>query len=268
MSGKSTPKSSTPRSTPPRMTPTRTSPPRGTTPTRLHASKIALTQAKVASPPAVGHPHSHSLSMLGAERYQNQLSSTANAELFNGKKKNPSMYRRPSELGLSTTPMADQSEVRSNYQPVAMGRQHIVKPIPDHKETYQAAVEEWQEENVKETESTSHYKNLAPKRPVCQKLADHLTLGIEGEVEKDSEVRATYKDLQAKRPICQKLIDHTEEIQPKEGGDETSEYRSTINKLEDMQIEGVVLKGERALPPWLNMQKVSPFGTNTDVTRE
>ena len=88
------------------------------------------------------------------------------------------MYRRPSELGLSTTPMADQSEVRSNYQPVAMGRQHIVKPIPDHKETYQAAVEEWQEENVKETESTSHYKNLAPKRPVCQKLADHLTLGV------------------------------------------------------------------------------------------
>merc|ERR1712064_178169 len=226
MSGKSTPKTSTPRSTPPRMTPTRTSPPRGTTPTRLHASKIALTQAKVASPPAVGHPHSHSLSMLGAERYQNQLSSTANAELFNGKKKNPSMYRRPSELGLSTTPMADQSEVRSNYQPVAMGRQHIVKPIPDHKETYQGAVE------------------------------------------KDSEVRATYKDLQAKRPICQKLIDHTEEIQPKEDVDETSEYRSTINKLEDMQIEGVVLKGERALPPWLNMQKVSPFGTNPDVTRE
>ena len=43
---------------------------------------------------------------------------------------------------------------------------------------FQAAVEEWQEENVKETESTSHYKNLAPKRPVCQKLADHLTLGV------------------------------------------------------------------------------------------
>ena len=55
---------------------------------------------------------------------------------------------------------------------------------------------------------------------------------IEGEVEKDSEVRATYKDMHAKRPICQKLIDHTEEIQPKTGGDEVSEYRSTINKLE------------------------------------
>ena len=33
-------------------------------------------------------------------------------------------------------------QVKSNYVPVAGGRQHIVKPIPDHKETYQAAVEE------------------------------------------------------------------------------------------------------------------------------
>ena len=88
------------------------------------------------------------------------------------------MYRRPSELGLATTPMADQSEIRSNFQPVSGGRQHIVKPIPDHKETYQAAVEEWKEENVKETESRSHYKNLGAKRPVCQKLNDHLTLGV------------------------------------------------------------------------------------------
>ena len=80
MSCKCTPKSSTPRSTPPRMTPTRTSPPRGTTPTRLNASKIALTKSIPAASPA--HTHAHSLSMLGAERYQNQLSSTANAELF------------------------------------------------------------------------------------------------------------------------------------------------------------------------------------------
>ena len=73
---------------------------------------------------------------------------------------------------------------------------------------------------------------------------------IEGEVEKDSEVRATYKDLHAKvwspiyintlylyhdifqRPICQKLIDHTEEIQPREDMEETSEYRDTLNKIE------------------------------------
>jgi len=212
--------------------------------------------------------------MLGAERYQNQLNSTANAELFNGKKKNPSMYRRPSELGLSTTPMEDKTEVKRNYQPVAAGRQHIVKPIPDHKESYHAAVDEWQEENVKETESKAHYKNMAPKRPVCQKLEDHITLGIEGEVEKDSEIRAQFKDLHAKRPVCQRLYDHTEEIQPHEdtqdsgAGAETSEYRSTMNKLEEMKIEGITLKGERALPPWLNMQKVSPFGTDTNTTRE
>ena len=68
--------------------------------------------------------------------------------------------------------------MKSNYVPVAGGRQHIVKPIPDHKETYQAAVEEWEEEETKETESSSHYKNLAPRRPVCQKLNDHLTLGV------------------------------------------------------------------------------------------
>jgi len=267
MSGKSTPQS-----TPPRMTPTRNSPPRGTTPTRLNASKAALVASRAMSASVSvtsgGHNHAHSLSMLGAERYQNQLCSTANAELFNGKKKNPSMYRRPSELGLSTQRMEDKSEVKSNYIPVAGGRQHIVKPIPDHKETYQAAVEEWEEEESKETESSSHYKNLAPRRPVCQKLNDHLTLGIEGEVEKDSEVRATYKDLHAKRPICQKLIDHTEEIQPREEMEETSEYRDTLNKIEDMKLEGVVLKGERAIPPWLNMQKVTPFGTNQDVTRE
>merc|ERR1719237_698564 len=166
------------------MTPTRNSPPRGTTPTRLNASKAALVASRAMSASVSvtsgGHNHAHSLSMLGAERYQNQLHTSANAELFNGKKKNPSMYRRPSELGLATTPMADQSEIRSNFTPVSGGRQHIVKPIPDHKETYQAAVEEWKEENVKETESRSHYKNLGAKRPVCQKLNDHLTLGVEG----------------------------------------------------------------------------------------
>ena len=46
----------------------------GTTPTRL--------ATRVATKMDPQHPHSHSLSMLGAERYQNQLNSTANAELF------------------------------------------------------------------------------------------------------------------------------------------------------------------------------------------
>ena len=48
-------------------------------------------------------------------------------------------------------------------------------------------------------------------------------------------MRATYKDLHAKRPICNRLYDHTDEIQPKadeDETDETSEYRSTMNKLE------------------------------------
>ena len=123
--------------------------------------------------------------------------------LCSGKKKNPSMYRRPSELGLATTPMEDKTEIKRNFQPVTQGRQHIVKPIPDHKvtanningfnkvfylqvidvnirpqETYHAAVEEWQEEEDKDTESTSHYKDLQAKRPVCNRIADHLTLGV------------------------------------------------------------------------------------------
>ena len=45
-------------------------------------------------------------------------------------------------------------------------------------------------------------------------------------------MRATYKDLHAKRPVCQKLLDHDEQIQPNEPMDETSEYRSTMNKLQ------------------------------------
>ena len=48
-------------------------------------------------------------------------------------------------------------------------------------------------------------------------------------------MRATYKDLHAKRPVCNRLYDHTDEIQPKaseDETDETSEYRSTMNKLE------------------------------------
>ena len=33
-------------------------------------------------------------------------------------------------------------------------------------------------------------------------------------------------------------------------------------------FQGMVLKGERALPPWLGMEKVTPFGTAQDQTRE
>lgn len=198
--------------------------------------------------------------MLGAERYKNQLHTTANTELFS-KNRVRTMYRRPSELGMSTKPMEDKSEAKSNYEVKNIGRGHIVKPIPDHAETYHAAVEEWKEEDVKDTESKAHYKDLQAKRPVCYKIADHLKM--EGDIEKDSLAKSTYTDLQAKRPVIHKLNDHDEQIQSKEPMQETSEYRSTINKLENM-----ALKGDRALPPWLGVQKVTPFGTDQDQTRE
>jgi len=96
---------------------------------------------------------------------------------------------------------------------------------------------------------------------VLQKISD--TLKMEGEIQKDSEAQATYTNLKARRPVIHKLLDHNTEIQPKVSMDETSEYRSTINKLETMQ-----LKGDKVLPPWLGVQKVTPFGTNQDQTRE
>jgi len=243
----STPRSLTPRATTPRSSPikARTTPPKSTTPVQGLA---------------VRDQGNHSLSMLGAERYKNQLHTTANTELFS-KQRVRTMYRRPSELGMSTTPMEDKTEAKRNYEAKNIGRGHIVKPIPDHKESYHAAVEEWKEDVVKDTESKSHYKNLNAKRPICNKIADHLKM--EGDFEKDSLVKSTYTNLNAKRPIIHKLIDHNEQIQMNEPMQETSEYRSTINKLENM-----ALKGERALPPWLGVQKVTPFGTNQDQTRE
>lgn len=259
MSRQSSPKSST-AGTPPRVATPRTTPPR--TPTRTPPGSKAGSTGRLTVLPR-RDAGNHSLSMLGAERYQNQINTMANAELFNGKKKPQSMYKRPEELGLSTTPMEDKSEIQRNFEAKNIGRQHIVKPIPDHDVTYQAAVPEWEEEEEKASESKSHYKNLHAKRPVCQRLLDHLTVGIEGDVEKDSEVRATYKDLHAKRPVIHKLDDHDDQIQSTEPMLETSEYRSTIN-----QFEGMSLKGERALPPWLGMEKVTPFGTGQDITRE
>lgn len=174
------------------------------------------------------------------------------------------MYRRPSELGVATTPMEDKTEIRRNFEAKNIGREHIVKPISDHEATYHAAVPGWEEEENKDTESKAQYKDLHSKRPLCQKLADHMTLGIEGEVERDSLATATYKDLHAKRPICAKLLDHNEQIIDTSNAEtEETEYQNTMNKLQN-----VTLKGERALPPWLGMEKVTPFGTAQDQTRE
>jgi hypothetical protein len=38
----------------------------------------------------------------------------------------------------------------------------------------EAAVPEWEEEPVKDTESKAHYKDLHAKRPICNKIADTL----------------------------------------------------------------------------------------------
>jgi len=261
MSRNSTPKPPTPRASPPRVTSPRATPPRSTTPRSNPTTPTKRPANRVATPQQIRDQGNHSLSMLGAERYKNQLHTTANTELFSVKTKVRTMYRRPSELGMSTTPMENKSEVRRNYDVKNIGRGHIVKPIPDHDVTYHASVPDWEEDEVKDTESQSHYKNLNAKRPICNRIND--TLKMEGEIQQDSEAQATYTDLHATRPIIHKLTDHDNEIQPDLPMEETSEYRSTINKLENM-----VIKGERALPPWLGVQKITPFGTNQDTTRE
>jgi hypothetical protein len=81
-------------------------------------------------------------------------------------------------------------------------------------------------------------------------------------MEKEREMRANMKDLLAKRPVIHKLEDHDTQIRAKEPMEETSEYRSTINKFQ------TVVKAERPLPPWLGMEKVSPFGTGLNETRQ
>jgi hypothetical protein len=85
---------------------------------------------------------------------------------------------------------------------------------------------------------------------------------MEGDMAKESEVKSHFKDLHSKRPICNKIADHVSQIQAQEPMEETSEYRSTINKFQ------TVVKGDRALPPWLGMEKVTPFGTDQNVTRQ
>lgn len=210
--------------------------------------------------PKVRDDGNHSLSMLGSERYKNQLATTSNTELFSSHQKNRSMYRRPSEMGLSTTPMESTSEVKGNFQQKNIGRGHIVKPIPDHLETYHASVPEWEEEHQKDSEAQSVYKDLHAKRPVCHRIAD--TLKMEGDMVKESEVKSHFKDLHSKRPVCNKIADHDTQIRAQEPMQETSEYRSTINKFQ------TVVKGDRALPPWLGMEKVTPFGTDQNVTRQ
>jgi hypothetical protein len=76
---------------------------------------------------------------------------------------------------------------------------------------YQAAVPEWEEEPVKDTESKAHYKDLHAKRPICNKIADTLKvkIGLKTNYKYMGGIglRTHYKDLHNKRPICNKTAD-------------------------------------------------------------
>jgi hypothetical protein len=61
-----------------------------------------------------------------------------------------------------------------------------------------AAVPEWEEEPVKDTESKAHYKDLHAKRPICNKIAD--TLKVNHAI-RYSRWMAKYEELVAKLEI-------------------------------------------------------------------
>jgi hypothetical protein len=160
-------------------------------------------------------------------------------ELFSQDRKFRSNYRRPSSLGLSTTPIADKSENKSQYKPMAAGRSHIVAPLKDHLKPEGAF--------HMSSEVQSQYRNLSPARPIIHKLQDHLK--PEGDFATHSETSTVYKDNHATRPIIHRLKDHTSEVQPQGVFEKNSEYSMNFAKS---------MKGERAPPAWLSdFQKVT-----------
>jgi hypothetical protein len=58
-----------------------------------------------------------------------------------------------------------------------IGRNVVGRKVTAATLLLQAAVPEWEEEPVKDTESKAHYKDLHAKRPVCNKIADTLKVG-------------------------------------------------------------------------------------------
>ena len=81
-------------------------------------------------------------------------------------RKSRSNYRRPSSLGLATTPLPDKSEAKIQFKPMPASRSHIVAPLKDHLKP-EGALE-------KVSEVKANYRNLSPSRPVIHKLKDHL----------------------------------------------------------------------------------------------
>jgi len=211
---------------------------------------------------------SSSVSAAGTSSFQvgREKQRTAEMELFSHGRKPRSNYRRPSSLGISNTPLSDQSEVKGQFTPLSGGRSHIVAPLKDHLRP---------EGNFEKTsEIQAQYRNLSPSRPVIHKLKD--TLKPEGDLEKTSEIQAqyrnlsparpvisklkdtlkpqgdfanasetvvAYKDNHATRPVIHKLKDHGVDVQPEGNISKTSEYNTNFAKS---------MKGERAPPAWLS----------------
>jgi len=154
-------------------------------------------------------------------------------ELFSHDRKSRSNYRRPSSLGLATTPLTDKSEAKLQYKGQYAGRGHIVAPLKDHLRM-EGVME-------KESEVKTNYRNLSPVRPVIHKLKDHLK--PEGDFARKSETGTVYQDNHATRPVIHRLRDHSSDVQPEGALEKNSEYRSHFAKT---------MKGERAPPAWIS----------------
>lgn len=154
-------------------------------------------------------------------------------ELFGHDRKPRSFYRRPSNLGLSENPLPAKTETGLQYEAKPSSRKHIVPKIPDHLRM----------EGIfeKDSEVKASYRNMSPSRPVINKIPDHLKM--EGDFAKASETLAAYDDKKSKRPVIHRLRDHSEEVQPRGSMKERSEYKKNFNQH---------LKGERAVPDWVN----------------
>jgi len=178
---------------------------------------------------------SSSVSAAGTSSFQvgREKQRTAEMELFSHGRKPRSNYRRPSSLGISNTPLSDQSEVKGQFTPLSGGRSHIVAPLKDHLRP---------EGNFEKTsEIQAQYRNLSPSRPVIHKLKD--TLKPQGDFANASETVVAYKDNHATRPVIHKLKDHGVDVQPEGNISKTSEYNTNFAKS---------MKGERAPPAWLS----------------
>jgi len=144
---------------------------------------------------------SSSVSAAGTSSFQvgRERQRQPEMELFSHGRKPRSNYRRPSSLGLSNTPLPDQTECKGKFTPLSGDRSHIVAPLKDHLKP---------EGNFEKTsEVQACYRNLSPSRPVIHKLKDTLKPQGDFANAKDSEFQSLYRDHSPARPVIHKLKD-------------------------------------------------------------